>query len=183
MSVSVSNLARSGALYRYWYRVAACELGVIAQQFSWPLDRLIDVIAITSPRCAVRRNQRVAVHYLMYGRLPPAVIASTRRALQVYEESGIIRGPKTSQFAAALRGDTSVCVVDSWIARAIGEAPERADRKSVRLRAYRLMLRASRRLGWTVRDTQAAVWAGYIEQVAGRRVRCYDSSDAVLKES
>jgi len=97
------------------------------------------------------------------------MIRSTRVALEHYYETGEIRGPKTSRFAKVLRGDDSVVVVDTWMARALGVPAGQARNKSTQELAERVIAavavrRSGRTLGevWRYAETQAAVWAGMI---------------------
>lgn len=124
--------------------------------------RYCDVLAITSPRCAVVRNLRVTAQYLATGITPLDVVRGTRAALRHYEATGEIRGPKTSRFAEVLRGDDSVLVIDTWMARAFGVDDNKARNKPTRVLGERVIGKIARRHGWSIASAQAAVWAGVI---------------------
>jgi hypothetical protein len=96
------TLAREGWEYRNWYADCLPILDEAASRLQVDTKRLTDVMAITSPRCAVKRNVRYTVRYLRTGTLPSDAIHTTGLALQHYEDTGEIRGPKTSEFAKAL---------------------------------------------------------------------------------
>lgn len=153
--------ASDGAAYRRWYVHARIIVGKLAAETGQPVGRVADVLAITSPKTSVMRNLRVTREYLTTGVLPRDVIGSTRRALEHYETTGEIRGPKTSRFAKALRGDNNVCVVDSHMARAFGYRAGDARLVRVQKPIERRLRRVGRVNGWTLAEAQAAVWAGY----------------------
>ncbi len=180
-----------GHANRRWYRVARAVIRRLVEYRSEQLEpyvseyhniryrKLCDIVAITSPRCSVKRNLRFA--WAVYtGELRPGdLIRSTRAALDHYWKTGEIRGPKTSRFAKVLRGDDNVVVVDAWMARALGVPDVQARNKSTQELAERVMRFVQRkiclRLGvsdgfhhpvcvvrWPLAEVQAAVWAGMI---------------------
>jgi hypothetical protein len=129
---------------------------------------LCDLVAITSPRCSVKRNLRLAWGEFTGASRPADMIRSTRAALDHYYATGKIRGPKTSRFARVLLGDDDCVVVDSWMARALN-VPDRQARNLSTQRlaervAWAVRTRLSRATGirWTLAETQAAIWTGCI---------------------
>jgi hypothetical protein len=150
-----------GRDHRNWYRDARVVMGQLAERTKWPVRYVCDIVAIVSPRVSVSRNLRVAEAYLSDGVILPGVIQSTPRALKHYRATGEIRGPKTSRFALALAGCDNQCVIDTHIAAAFGYRPEDARLVSTQRRVERVMGRVATTCGWTLSDTQAAVWAGY----------------------
>lgn len=158
---TIYGYADAGRAYRRWYvhaRLIVDKIAILARQ---PIGRVADVLAITSPRCSVGRNLTRAYQYLTLGSLPDDVVRGTRVALAYYEKTGIIRGPKTEPFAQALRGDDSALVVDTHIARAFGYDPHVARTKYCRNAIGLCIRRVAKRRGWSVTQTQAAIWAGY----------------------
>ena len=134
-------------------------------------QNLCDVVALTSPRCSVKRNLRLAWGEFTGEDRPRDMIRSTRVALDHYYKTGIIRGPKTSRFAQVLRGDDSIVVVDTWMARALGVPDNHARKKSTQELAERVVRSIQGRFvkgffsdpnRWTMAETQAAIWAGMI---------------------
>ncbi len=178
-----------GHAYRRWYRIARAVVRRLAdyeynRTFWDHYDQerrsskesyqiLCDLVAITSPRCSVKRNLRFAWTEFTGQPRPSDMIRSTRAALDHYYATGEIRGPKTSRFAQVLRGDDSVVVVDTWMARALSVPDKQARNKSTQELAEQVITRvqtlhnATMVLGycldpWTLAETQAAVWAGMI---------------------
>ena len=167
-----------GHANRRWYRVARAVIRRLSYEMaSRPKERapadyyyttLCDIVAITSPRCAVKRNLRYAwAEFTGKPRLGD-MIRSTRVALDHYYETGEIRGPKTSRFAKVLRGNDSVVVVDTWMARALGVADNQARNKSTQQLAEDVVTTLVARWGFREggrcprADMQAMVWAGMI---------------------
>lgn len=181
-----------GHAYRRWYRVARAVVRRLSDHrhdqltphvFEYPEAaylRLCDLVAITSPRCSVKRNLRFAWGEYIGERRPGDMIRSTRVALDHYWRTGEIRGAKTSRFARVLRGDDSVVVVDTWMARALGVPDKQARNKSTQELAERVIDRVQDRIvfhdalscgrltsfgysgWWPMAEVQAVVWAGMI---------------------
>ena len=157
----VKGYADGGRFNRRWYTHARAIVSRVAAATGCSTNRVADVLAITSPRCTVNRNLAVTCQYLQTGTVPADVTKSTRAALRYYESTGKIRGPKTSRFAAVLKGDESHLVVDTHIARAFGHDERAARTKRVREQILPIVQRIAKRRGWTIAATQAAIWAGY----------------------
>jgi len=194
-----------GHAYRRWYRVARGVIGRLADhhmnvsgdaasrvantefecvvKLERTLDAyrtLCDVVAITSPRCSVKRNLRTAWgEYAGHG-LPHDVIRSTRRAMEHYWSTGEIRGAKTSRFARVLRGDDSVCVVDTWMARGLSIPDNDARLKSTQKLAERVIGHVARAHRCPMAEGQAMVWAGIIRtHYKDGKIPCYRVTDAL----
>ena len=171
-----------GHANRRWYRVARA---VIRRLSDSPADesnrwlprveyynKLCDIVAITSEKCSVKRNLRIAWAEFTDKPRPGDMMRSTRVALDYYYVTGEIRGPKTSRFAKVLRGDDSVVVVDTWMARALGVADQQARNKSTQELAERVLWAVREKMHnnsrlhplWLgpISEVQAAVWAGMI---------------------
>jgi len=173
----IQEYAEAGKAYRRWYRQARCIIARIAQLSGFDPGRIADVVAITSPRVSVTRNMAVALAYLMDGILLGDIARSTRVAMAHYEATGEIRGPKTSAFAKALRGDDDALVIDTHIARAFGYEPRVARSKYVHQAIGKVVTMIARRRKWTIVEAQAAIWAGYYRAEYRRgRVPLYDIS-------
>lgn len=183
-----------GHANRRWYRVARAVILRLSQKnqtdyyragnIMLPDNLLCDLVAITSPRCFVKRNLLLAWGEFTGQPRPSDMIRSTRVALDHYYATGTIRGAKTSRFAKVLRGDDSVVVVDTWMARALGVRDKQARNKSTQELAERVIGTVQRRLcfshgvytrplpepglcsvlvvRWPLAEVQAAVWAGMI---------------------
>ena len=180
---TLKTLAVLGAGHRHWYTAGLPALHAAADVLGVSVDVLADVVALTSPRVQVRRNMVLAVRYLQdrehwRTRDTPelarelGVIRSTAAALRHWEATGRIRGPKTRAFARALQGDPTALVLDVWMARALGVAQAKVNQKLPAAKAAQRVGKVARDLGWTVAETQAAIWAGTIpthRNAAGRR--------------
>jgi hypothetical protein len=158
MSVPLTRLAREGEDGRPWYTRQRSILRAYAESHAVDYGLLCDVTAVLSPRTTVRGNGRLAALYLQGA--PPnklPCIPNARAALTHYLDTGKIRGPKTSAFARALRGDDDAIVLDVWMARAMGIEQSTLSGKQYHREAKRIQ-RAARRLGWPPVESQAAIW-------------------------
>ncbi len=175
--------AEIGKAYRRWYTIARAVIRRLSD-YGWRTadskhygtnpqglyGTLCDIVAITSPRCSVVRNLRLAWGEFNGNERPADMIRSTRIALAHYYSTGEIRGAKTSRFAKVLRGDDSIVVIDTWMARGFGVADNQARNKSTQELGERIIDRVRRTVSrrgirfatWTMAETQAAVWAGII---------------------
>lgn len=160
---TLMQYAHKGRQGRHWYSKARKVVKLLAQARDKPEHYVADVLALCSPRMSVNRSLKVANQYLQSGFLFPDVIRSTKRALLHYEVTRQIRGPKTGTFARVLKGDNSLCVVDTHMARAFGFDPRQAARKWCRARMIKRVKRIFHELNWTVAQTQAAIWSGYYQ--------------------
>jgi hypothetical protein len=115
-----------------------------------------DVVAILSPRVSVRQNVKLAREYLETGSIERGVMRQRVEALWRYERDGVVRGPKVSAFARALRGDDGAVVVDTWVLRAYGLSTRASDLRTAERRIRAL----AGHLGWPPAATQAALWVG-----------------------
>lgn len=179
------HYAAIGHAHRRWYRVARSVIGRLADH--WSIDHppekswsdsinharvklqrdrnyrtLCDLVAITSPRTSVKRNLRVAYSIFTGSNDLGGVIRSTRAALRHYHATGEIRGPKTSRFARVLHGDDSVCVVDTWMGRALSVSDREASYVRTQRLAERVIGHVARAHQCPMAEAQAMVWAGMI---------------------
>jgi hypothetical protein len=177
----LQRLAEAGADHRHWYTLAREDICDVAQQKGWDPNRFIDVLALTSPRTSVRRNIRVAMSYMHDRTLPTDVIRSTHAALKYYEETGLIRGRKTSKFAAALRGNLNAIVLDTWMAVAMEIDQPLFSRKWVERYAKEQVRFVADLLGVMPAEAQAMIWAGTVREV-GRNVPELVVSDELTYE-
>lgn len=143
-----------------WYDDARDYIWSVCEREDWDMDEFINIMAITSPRVSVVRNWQGTVEYMHSGTLPWGFIKSTRAALDHYKKTHEIRGPKTSAFARALHGDTTALVLDTWMAKALGVPHTQVTNKANMTEALRMVEQVAKRYGWSVRDTQAAIWYG-----------------------
>ena len=162
------KLALEGEQWRDWYQLAEQEIRITCLHYGWCPYRFADILALTSPRRSVTRNWRVTKMYMKGEPMPADVMRQTLASLEHYEETGVIRGPKTSEFAKALQGVPNAVVLDTWMAMAL-QCNIYFRPPKVRLEAERRVRLAARRLGWPAREFQAAVWCATVKR-AGRNV-------------
>jgi hypothetical protein len=166
-------IANGGLFFYNWYDISRVYVKQAADCMGVCPDRFTDILALVSPRTRVVRSMRVGIHYCMLGRWLPAVLHSTKQAVRHYEDTGEIRGPKTSVFAAALKGDPEAVVLDTWMAKAF-EIPQREfDKKKVRQECARRLGKVAKSFAISPAQAQAAVWAGIVSK-SGRRVKYLD---------
>ena len=173
------KLANEGQRWMGWYAHAKGEVQRVSDDCGWCWLRFADVLAVTSPRLAVRRNVRVALHYMRTGEWLTAVIYATRCAMLHYEETGEIRGRKTSAFAAAIKGDLDAIVLDTWMAKAFEIEQRLFERVPIRRECELRIQRAARECGYHPAQCQAAVWAGIVLR-AGRHVQMLRVSEETV---
>lgn len=155
------GLAEYGMTYSQWYDDARDYIIVECDRHDWDHDDFINVMSVTSPRISVKRNWDVAVALFQGASIDKlGLIQSTRVAYRHYRKTGEIRGPKTSAFARALHGDTTALVLDTWMARALNVSHSKVTNVGTMAWAMYLMQQVAAHHNLSVRDTQAAVWAG-----------------------
>lgn len=153
----LAAMALKGQDGKDWYLETLPSLVMVAEGLGVTVQYLSDILAITSPRVHVRRNIRIALTYITGGGYA-GVMSGVVQSLRYYEDTGIIRGPKTSAFAKALRGDGDAIVLDVWMARALNVEQSKLPTKAVKLKAEGRVAKVARQLGWTPAETQAAIW-------------------------
>lgn len=165
-SKQLAKLAIQGAEGRYWYHHANRHLQHVSNKMDVTPQRFADILALTSPRVSVKRNIKHAIKYLTTGTHNHDVMGTIRRSVEVYEDTGEIRGPKTSAFARALMLDEHALVLDVWMARALNVDQKIVNNKSVAKEITRRVNKACKLLGdnWTPAQLQAAVWCATIKQ-------------------
>lgn len=168
-------LARAGHEYRHWYTDARKSIDYVCGAKGWNRDTLIDLLAICSPRVSVRRSIRFAM-MVIQDEYPADMTRSTLAAIDHWQQTGEIRGPKTSAFARALRGDEDAVVLDVWMAVAFGVDQRQFSRPAVRYRCEKRINKAAQLIGTTPSQCQAAVWAAVVKE-NGRAVRGIDFDD------
>lgn len=170
------TLAKEAMDWCRWYTHATVDIQRVCDGKGWDFDRFVDVISITSPRVAVTRNIRVALHYMDTGVFLSGTIYATRAAMEHYEETGEIRGLKTSAFARALKGDLDAIVLDTWMAEAFEIEQSRFQNKVVRKECEQRIRRAARDCEIRPAELQAASWAAIVRR-HGRNTPSFTVSD------
>lgn len=168
---TLERLALQGEHGRHWYRHAASEVGAAARKLGISPVRFSDLLAIMSPRVSVRKNIGLTLAYLAGDRSekPAGCLAAVWAAVRHYERTGEIRGPKTSAFAKAIRGDYRAVVLDVWMARAFGVEQSEFSRPAVHREAAKRIRNVAKRLGWAPAEVQAAIWTAVATLPAGMK--------------
>lgn len=156
----LNRYADIGASLKDWYAEARTEIGRLCSREGWDYDRFVCILAVTSPRVSVLRNFKFADHYMRTGFFLPDMMRTIRASVRHYEATGEIRGPKTGAFARNLLGDETALVLDIWMACALGVEQKVVNRKDNMRAAYRLVGTIAAERGWTIAQTQAAIWCG-----------------------
>lgn len=169
------TLANEAMDWCRWYDHAKADIKIVCQKKGWDFDRFVDVLAITSPRVAVVRNIRVAMHYMQTEKFLSGTIRNTRAAMKHYEATGEIRGPKTSAFARALKGDLDAIVLDSWMSKAFEIEQITFRNRTVKDECERRVCRAARACDLRPAELQAASWAVIVRR-HGRNTPLFDVS-------
>lgn len=164
---TLSALCEQGERGLHWYSHAKSQILEASSILSVEPQRLADLLALFSPRVSVKRNIHFAVHYVRTNTHTHDVMRSTRIAVAHYEETGIIRGPKTSAFSRAIMGDPDAVVLDVWMARALRIPQTAFDRKPVHAKATERIAKTASRLSVSPAQAQAAIWTATVSN-AGR---------------
>ena len=184
----LADLAQRGIGSADWYAQAAVEIADAAQRLTAELGRTIspkylgDILAITSPRVAVRRNIRLALQYIRSGTIPSGILPTVAIALRRYEQTGIVRGVKVGPFSKAILGNPQAIVLDVWMSRALGVDQPKLSGLAVHRRASSRVATAARilndRLGTDHQPAavQAMIWATVVTD-AGRAVARFNVTD------
>lgn len=159
-AAELNRYADIGAPLCNWYAEARTEIGRLCSREGWDYDRFVCILAVTSPRVSVLRNYKFADHYMRTGYFLPDMMRTIRASVKHYEATGEIRGPKTSAFARNLLGDETALVLDIWMARALNIEQKVVNRKDNMAAAYRVIGTIAGARGWTIAETQAAIWCG-----------------------
>lgn len=162
----LAELASANADAKDWYAEAGHEISTICQLEDWRPDIFIGILAATSPRVAVRRNIRITLQYIGTGEFLSNVIRSIKTSVRTFNETGELLGPKTSAFAAALRGDVDAVVLDTHMAALFNVQQSLAFRRKPEIAHWTHVVRTvGSRIGMTGREAQACLWYGHKRNV------------------
>jgi hypothetical protein len=154
-----ASLAKHNLDAALWYDSAIAEIVEVCRRESWDRYRFTSVLALTSPRCSVRRNVRLALSYMREHRLH--IIRGVRQSLDNWERTGTINGPKVSAFFRALADDDSAIVLDVHMANLFGVRQSSLSAAKGRLPIENTIREVSQRIGVSPRDVQACLWFGH----------------------
>ena len=153
-------LAIAGINGRNWYDHAGWEVDKVCRLADWCPREFVGILAVTSPRCSVVRNIRVALFAMHHKHLPSGVLRSIHTSHRNFVERGEINGQKTSAFYRALLGCSDSVVLDAWMASALGVEQSTFTRQSVRAVANKRIRAVATELGMTPAQCQASLWTG-----------------------
>lgn len=158
--------ALDGASGKDWYANARRLIAAEASRLDVDPSEFADILALTSPRVSVSKNWEMAQRYCRsQGKNTKGFMRSTRVALEHWEATRIIRGPKTSAFSAALKGNEDYVVLDTWMAAFFRVDQRLFDRPKVRAKYEKVVRGVALDLGWTPAQVQAAVWQHAVREV------------------
>jgi hypothetical protein len=105
-----------------WYDEARRMISAIALATMRPEHMVADLIAVLSPRAQWSRNVRVAIDMLNDPHNRPSGVMQTlfKQAQGVLFNDKTANGPKTREFANALKGDYSAAPIDRHMLSAAG---------------------------------------------------------------
>lgn len=156
--------ALEGVAYRPWYQWAREETERGAKSLGIPPQSFADLLALFSPKVSVLRSAKFAIAYAHDGAFLHDVMRSTRAAVTHYQQTGIIRGPKTEAFSRAIMGDADAIVLDSWMGTALHVDPKRWEVRAVYRAGAKRIRKVAAILDWTPAETQAAIWAATVQE-------------------
>lgn len=140
-----------------WYADASLDIARLCLAENWDRDRFTAILALTSPRCSVRRNVRLALHYMHTGQHMSTVLA-VRQSLAKWESTGRIDGPKVEAFRKALSGHVNAIVLDVHMANLFNVPQSQFSRAKKRAHWERLVCLVADKVGIWPRDAQACLW-------------------------
>tara|TARA_R100001463_G_scaffold43544_3_gene90812 strand:- start:1863 stop:8399 length:6537 start_codon:yes stop_codon:yes gene_type:complete len=169
----VEELAEQGKVGKDWYEKSAQAALDVAGGDMQVAEKILDLIAVTSPGMPVKTNMGQAVK-LMYqiaqgevtgaGRFPTTVRKQVEGLIAGKKLNEVMGDKKVVSFAENLKrsltgADDNRVTVDVWMQRAYGfenEVPTDAQYQSV----SKDVTRIAKKKGWTPKQTQAAIWVG-----------------------
>jgi len=166
----LTQLALQGEEWRGWYDTAHISITEWCLANDVDLLHFVAVLALISPQMSVRRNVSLAKAYFValkangsevdtHRHVSGLISTTHRRALEVYESTGRINGPKTKAFADALLGNGNAIVLDTHMATALGVNQDKLTKnKRVFTKACDRVTAVAKRLQWKPAEVQAAIW-------------------------
>lgn len=144
---------------RDWYDRANEDIRAV---YGADADLFAALLAATSPQTDIHRNVRLAEDAytaIRSGRTVKPWLPCHGPNIDRARHGEPLSGHKVRAFAAALCGDLSAIVVDTWMLRAAG-FENLNERRAVRV-AHEAISRIAERIDWAPAEVQAAVWVGY----------------------
>lgn len=157
--LAIEGLVKLGYDGRFWYEDGRKQIDFVCNAEGWNRDEFTGILAVTSPRCVVRRNIRLTLHWMKNRGLPKGTRKLIVRACERYADSRTISGPKVSTFYEALSGNDDCIVWDTHMFRAF--ANKNNFRKKELATAESILRAVAVTLDLTACQCQAAIWAGW----------------------
>lgn len=157
---TVPEEVRTEALNGKWYRESKRTARALARKHGTTLATAAGVIAALSPRISWSVNVRAADLVLEGVRDTTQVAgfdSNVEKAFRIADGERplkVLGGPKVTAFYRAIMGDEDAAVVDVWMWRAMGVAPEGMSYAE----AEQALREAARLAGLPVTTFQAIVW-------------------------
>jgi hypothetical protein len=152
--------AKGGEHHRFWYDMQRRQIAAwCSAHGSYSRERFTAIFAITSPRVSVWQNWRLAIQYAKRMDMT-SMMGTSRAALNHFEKTREIRGPKTKKFYDAIMGDPEALVLDVWMARALDIPHAVVNHPRNAEIAFRQVSEIAWEMRWTVAQAQAAIWRG-----------------------
>ena len=169
----VDELVKEGEVGKDWYDNSAQAALDLAGGEMQMAERILDLIALTSPSMPVKTNMGQAIKLIYQlaqgdlkgaGRFPSTVKRQVEGLLEGKKLSELMKDAKVVSFSENLKKslrkeDDNRVTVDVWMQRAYGyenEVPTDLQYKFVK----RDVQRIAKNKGWTPKQVQAAIWVG-----------------------
>jgi hypothetical protein len=147
---------------RVWYTEARAMVRAMAMEHATTSATVAGVIAATSPRLHWVRNVAVSRGVLAGERVTGVFRANLDKAKRIAAGAkplAVLGGNKVRAFYRALLGDCRAAVVDVWILRASGLAPEaRLERGGLYERVVAALVKLAAQLRIGAAELQATIW-------------------------
>jgi hypothetical protein len=158
------DYARVGERGRHWYRDARAQIGTVCERNLWDTDKFTAILAVTSPRVAVRRNIRTTFKYMLGDDWTNGTIRSVRTSVKTWEDSGVIKGPKTGAFYRNLSGCNDSICLDTWMAYAFCVDKGKVNYVGIGGQIKTIIRSVATTLGWAHCEVQAAIWTAIMAE-------------------
>lgn len=173
--------AKSAADGRNWYDR---HVDILVDLFGDDAEMMRALLAITSQGVNVATNVMLAMRAYEQIKLdlPFEGVGLARRNLERYRAGEPVGGLKIGAFSKALAGDQDAIAVDRHIARYLFGVTEPSPAQY--RKAEQTIRTVARKLGWTPRETQAALWTkSILTSSKDNRVRLNDYAEELPRRT
>ncbi len=145
-----------------WYPTALGRCQTIAGQFGMPTAAVVRSLAALSPlrewELNVRQTKEVVKAYKAKRKAPAVHFRARISAALACLRGEPVTGAKVSAFAAAILGDTTAAVIDTWMLRAMDYQKPHFPKGPQYTRLAECLTLAAREAGVPTSTFQATVW-------------------------